>query len=496
MKRKLSFFEFVFIWFKLQKLNLPNHQRIMSKWLSSLWIMPNQPRQALLMAFRNSGKSTIVGLFCAWVLYSDNATRILVIAADYALAKKMVRNVKRIIERHPLTNNLKPDKLDQWASDQFTINRNMELRDPSMLAKGLNANITGLRADLIICDDVEVPKNCDTSEKRHDMREKLSELDYILTPDAMLLYIGTPHTFYTIYQTDFDEGKKETKPFLQGFQKMEIPLLNDEGKSNWPERFSEEKINSIRIRSGENKFLSQMMLKSVNIENSVLDVSRLRSYNVELEITYANNRPILKIGQVKMLSASCWWDPSFAAEKKGDKSVIACVFTGEDGKYYLHDIEYIKIKSSENENIASKQCEIVADFLDRNFLPSIRIESNGIGKFLPGILKEVLNKRKLRIAVLEVFSKENKENKILRAFDVLLADGSIFANQKIWLGGFIEEMREWSFNSSNHDDGLDAVAGCLLSEPIRIANNSPQDSKTNSWQGSSQTFNAQTTFNL
>lgn len=65
---------------------------------------------------------------------------------------------QRIIEQHPLTLGLKPARQDQWASDQFTVNRNMELRDPSMLAKGLGANITGLRADIIICDDVEVPK--------------------------------------------------------------------------------------------------------------------------------------------------------------------------------------------------------------------------------------------------------------------------------------------------------------------------------------------------
>jgi hypothetical protein len=43
-----------------------------------------------------------------------------------------------------------------WASDQFTVKRPFELRDPSMLAKGVAANITGLRADVVICDDVEV----------------------------------------------------------------------------------------------------------------------------------------------------------------------------------------------------------------------------------------------------------------------------------------------------------------------------------------------------
>lgn len=178
-------------------MTVPTHQRKIAKWLYGLW--KSEDRQGLLMAFRNSGKSTVVGLFCAWVLYQNSALRILVMAADYSLAKKMVRNVKRIIEQHPLTKGLKPEHLEQWASDQFTVNRDSELRDPSMLAKGIGANITGLRADIIICDDVEVPKNCDTSQKREELRQRLDELDYILTPGGMQLYIGTLHTYYTIY---------------------------------------------------------------------------------------------------------------------------------------------------------------------------------------------------------------------------------------------------------------------------------------------------------
>lgn len=29
-------------------------------------------------------------------------------------------------------------------------------------------------------------------------------------------------------------------------------------------------------------------------------------------------------------------------------------------------------------------------------------------------------------------------------------------------------MREWSYDGAVHDDALDAVAGCLRSEPVRI----------------------------
>ncbi|KAF0145786.1 MAG: hypothetical protein FD153_203 [Rhodospirillaceae bacterium] len=57
----------------------------------------------------------------------------------------MVRNAKRIIERHPLTQGPKPEQREQWAADQFIVNRLAELRDPSMLAKGLGANVTSSR---------------------------------------------------------------------------------------------------------------------------------------------------------------------------------------------------------------------------------------------------------------------------------------------------------------------------------------------------------------
>lgn len=489
-RQGVGFFDFVYVWMRLQGLKVPRHQCKMAQWLARLY-ESSTARQGLLMAFRNSGKSTIVGLFCAWVLYRQNSTRILVIAADHSLAKKMVRNVKRIIEQHPLTAGLKPQRLDQWASDQFTINRDLELRDPSMLAKGLGANITGLRADLIICDDVEVPKNCDTPLKRIEMREKLDELDYILTPSGLQLYIGTPHSFYTIYQVKEEKDKPETEPYLRGFQKLELPIIDKNGASAWPERFSLEKIASVRSRSGENKFSSQMMLKPVNIVDSLLDPGRLKMYDEKIGITSANGREYLKIGGKRMLSASCWWDPSFASAA-GDNSVIACVFIDEDGHYWLHDLEYIKVNGGREDNIASLQCQKVVAFMERNFLSSVRVEANGIGKFLPGILKQTLNRRQMRAAVLEVYSHTNKAVRIVEAFEVLLAERALNVHQKIWTTPFIEEMREFRAEGCTHDDALDAVAGCLSVEPVRLPMHyyDTKPLKTASWQGGSAQYAA------
>lgn len=196
--KKVCFLEFLKVWSEEQGISLPEHHKRIAEWLERVYF--SDKKRGLLLAFRSSGKSTVVGLFCSWLLYINPNVRILVIAADTVLAKKMVRNIKKIVETHPMLEDIKPKKKQEWASGSFTVERSLALRDPSVMAVGLLSNATGSRADVIICDDVEVPKNCDTYQKRCDLREKLLELNFILVPNGMQIFIGTPHTFDTIYK--------------------------------------------------------------------------------------------------------------------------------------------------------------------------------------------------------------------------------------------------------------------------------------------------------
>ena len=107
----------------------------MADWLGRRW--RDGDRRLVMLVFRSAGKSTLVGIFCAWLLAHDPDLRILVLAAEHDLARKMVRNVKRIIERHPLTRDLVPTRADQWAADQFTVRRPLTQRDASLLARGI-----------------------------------------------------------------------------------------------------------------------------------------------------------------------------------------------------------------------------------------------------------------------------------------------------------------------------------------------------------------------
>lgn len=410
----------------------------------------------LLMAFRGAGKSTVAGMFCAWSLYRNPDTRILVLAADDTLAARMVRNVRRILERHPLTAHLRPEKADQWASDRFTVTRRTELRDPSMRAAGISANVTGSRADLVICDDVEVPNTCESAEKRDSLRARLSEIDYILSPGGAVLTIGTPHTFETIYADETTAG----------FARLEIPILNTAGESAWPEKFSSGQIESIRARSGPNKFASQMMLRPANIAQGRLNPDLLRVYdsalfwNKEIGGLYVDGR--------RLVGASAWWDPAFGAAK-GDRSVLACVFMDDQGDYRVQRMEYIKVAPTSGDDEATAQCRIVAQIARDLYLPSVAIETNGLGKFLPAILRREMGAARSGSAILEISSRRPKDLRILEAFDAPMAARRIHVHCSVLSSPLMTEMREWRPGiARGHDDGLDALAGALSLQPVRI----------------------------
>lgn len=193
-------FNFLDEWNKILGFSTPNHHKQIMNFLVD--VFNQEPHRGLLKAFRHSGKSTVVGIFAACVLYHNPATRILILSAETNLASRMVAHIKNILENHPWYNEILPDVKKEWGTHKITIKRPIGIREPSVICQGITGNITGMRSDLVICDDVEVPNTCNTQQKRINLRERLRELDFILSPHGSMIYIGTPHTKDTIYKTN------------------------------------------------------------------------------------------------------------------------------------------------------------------------------------------------------------------------------------------------------------------------------------------------------
>ncbi|GHU01132.1 hypothetical protein FACS1894186_3270 [Alphaproteobacteria bacterium] len=458
MTESCGFPAFAYLHLRAARQTLPRHMARMAVFLERAWEAP-PPRRALLTAFRNSGKSTLAAVFCAWALSRNPNLRILVLAAEHDLACRFVRNARRVVESHPLTRGLLPTPRDQWAGDRFTVSRAAALRDPSLAAKGLGANITGGRADLVICDDVEVPRTASTAALRSELRARLGELEFVANPDAMTLYLGTPHASDTIYDNS-------ATGFLAGYRRLKIPLLDAGGASAWPERFDPEAVARLLHRAGPSKFASQMLLEPAAAEAARFDVSAAPIYAEPLEIREAGGVREYRIGGIRMASVAAFWDPAFAAGQGGDRSVLAVVFRDAGGTAYLHRTAYLAARP---EDPAASQCEAVASVAAELALPAVHVEINGLGRFLPAILRKTLRAAAVPCRVAEHSSVGAKASRIAQEFDARVAARALRLSEAVALSPFMEEFAEWSPLARGHDDGLDAAASALAVAPSPLA---------------------------
>jgi len=466
---KVSFHEFFMVWAGMQTpaWHVPDVHFTTLDFLSNYkdW----QDNRGVLQMWRGVAKSTIVGLFITWMLSQDPTLRFLVLSADKKTATKITQDVSNIISRHPLAKHLHGEE-NIWRTDTLFVKGFTDARTPSVTSWGVMANITGSRADWIIYDDTEVPKNSGTDVQREVLRTKLDEATHILVPGGYELFVGTPHSYDSIYPEILGEAEKDERireggsslkiPVAEGL-KGEFPNYTGADKLLWPERFPLEEIVK-RARSSKTKghFLSQYLLLPYNPDDTVLDPSLIAPYTAEIDIHHGNGAVLAKIGQDRVVSVSCFWDPSLA-KVSTDDSVLAIVFSTDDGRYFIH--RAVKLDGE-----ADEQCLQVIKVMKECEVPHVVIESNGIGNFLPAILRKHMAGTGLTCE--GKATTQNKLQKIMHAYETPLSAGMIHAHKSVMNSKFVGQLRDFNKHSVNRmkDDFIDAVAMAILSQPIRI----------------------------
>lgn len=357
-------------------------------------------------------------------------------------------------------------------------------------------------ADVVICDDVEVPGNSDTPAKRAALREKLGEIEFVLVPRGMQLYLGTPHSYYSIYSAEARKEAGETRPFLDGFERKAFAIRDDKGKPTWPRRYGDEEIAALERSSGPIRFASQMMLTPMAPEQCRFDPAKLKRYSGEIEFRQSQGRASLWLEGRKLVSLRVWWDPSFGEPRKSDRNAIAAVYQDEGGAYWLHRVHYfahdpeLAAEDPAGHAEADQLCRAAARFAQEIGAPAITVEDNGVGKVLPGLLRKALIAFDPAIGVIAYHAKTPKSERILAALDVPLAAGMMHAHASVCDGPFAEELREWQpfGKADRRDDGLDAVAGAILAEPVRLGPFPRAPGAPGAWRPSAQLHRAHTDF--
>ena len=123
-------YKFLDSWNSILEFQTPVHHKQIMQFLID--VLNNAPHRGLLNAFRHSGKSTVVGIFAACVLYHRPETRILILSAESNLASRMVAHIRNILENHPFCVDILPDAKKEWGTHKITIKRPIGIRDTAL----------------------------------------------------------------------------------------------------------------------------------------------------------------------------------------------------------------------------------------------------------------------------------------------------------------------------------------------------------------------------
>jgi hypothetical protein len=164
------------------------------------WYLQHGPHPKLILAFRGVGKSWITAAFVLWLLFNDPELKVLVVSASKDRSDAFSVFTKRLLSEVRFLKHLAPDprKGDRDSNVQFDVRGCKPAQAPSVKSVGITGQVTGSRADFIVCDDVEVPNNSETATQREKLINRCAELGgAVLTPEAAkgerggVAYLGT-----------------------------------------------------------------------------------------------------------------------------------------------------------------------------------------------------------------------------------------------------------------------------------------------------------------
>lgn len=176
----------------------------------------------------HSKSTTITVNYTTWRICQDPNVRIIIVSQTQEMAKRFLRAIKdRLAGANPSYKKLQHDFAPEggfdansasWTADSIYVNA--EARDsgeatPTVQALGMNGQIYGNRADIIILDDTVTGKNAHEFEKQIDwiQREVINRLTY---PGGTLLLVGTrlaPVELYSEIQKPEWYGQDEESPW-------------------------------------------------------------------------------------------------------------------------------------------------------------------------------------------------------------------------------------------------------------------------------------------
>ena len=165
-------------------------------------------RRLLIEAFRGIGKTYSTGAYATWRLLRNPNEKVLIVSASGPHATAISTFIHKLIAEVPLLQHLQPGPKHRNSVMAFDVSGCQVTVQPSVKCLGINSQLQGNRASLLIADDVETSINSATEVMRAKIIQQINEFDSILqtNEDASIVALGTPQTGDSVYNRFIDKG--------------------------------------------------------------------------------------------------------------------------------------------------------------------------------------------------------------------------------------------------------------------------------------------------
>lgn len=327
------------------------------------WQRPHRRDNQLALLPRGHMKSHCAAVEAAWEITKNPAITIMYISATAGLAEAQLYAIKEILTSDIYTTlwpdmvNLEEGRRARWTTAEIVVDhplRKLEgVRDFTVAARGITANITGLHCDLVFLDDLVIPNNAYTNEGRDKVAAMYSQLASIKNPGARVIVVGTRYhaqdlysTLLTIQQDVYDE-----EDILMGrepvYEVMER-VVEKEGIFLWPKTMREDgkffgfdrrELEKIRAEYVDtSQFYAQYYNNPNDPSNARISREKIQYYDAK----HVKAKEGFWYFKEKRLNVYAAIDFAFSLANKADYTAIVVVGIDADKNIYILDIDRFK----------------------------------------------------------------------------------------------------------------------------------------------------------
>ena len=499
-KAREHFWAFVYIVWKSISLPVPTPIQV-----DIAQFLQNPPSdRVIIQGFRGVAKSFLTCAYAVWRLWKDRQLKVLIISASSDRADANARFIKRIIQTIPFLDDMRASKDQLDTQNLFDVGGAIADISPSVKSVGITGQITGTRADLLIADDVEVPKNSATQMQRDKLSEQVKEFDAILKPGGQIIYLGTPQNEASLYNALQKRGyvtRIWPVQYPSSLEELEVygeslaPFIRDRykespdeyaGKPTDPKRFNEIEIAKRKLSYGRAGFALQFMLNTnlsdyekypLKVSDLIVETLDLKETSLKWAWASGTQQRLTDIPCVA-LSGDMYYAPLsrspetapytgtvMAIDPSGrgkDETAFAVIkflagylFLMEVGGYQEGYTELTLTQIAQKAKFwGVNEIVVEANFGDGMFT---KVMTPVFSKVHPCAITEIKNTKQKELRIIDTLEPVLMQHRLIVNEGIIEDDYRVFERQQAY--SLIYQMTRLSRdkNSLSHDDRLDAV---------------------------------------